>query len=178
MVDINIDGQYQVNGVPIGGSSNPSVIDFSASNGTAVTGTTTLSISRSLLVPANAFAVNGMLEFMARYQKTGTAGAQSCSVYVNTSATLTGATQIAAITSGSPSTLIQCIRTARINSNTLTIWPNIAVITFDYNTNANLPNSVVFNTAVDNYLLFCIQLVNAADSSVVEMARAVKYLEV
>jgi hypothetical protein len=178
MVDINIDGQYQVNGVPIGGSSNPSVIDFSASNGTPITGTVFLAISQSLLVPANTFTVNGMLEFMARFQKTGTAGAQSCSVYLNTSNTLTGATQIAGITSGSPSTLVQCIRTARINSNTLTIWPNGAVITFDYNTNANLPSSFAFNTAVDNYILFCIQLVNAADSSVVEMARAVKYLEV
>ena len=36
-------------------------------------------------------------------------------------------------------------------------------------------SSVVFNAAVDNYLLFTIQLVSAADSSVVEMARAVKY---
>jgi hypothetical protein len=176
MVDINIDGQYQVNGVSIGGSPNPSVIDFSASNGTAVTGTLAITASRILTIPANTFITNGMLDIVARYQKTGTAGGNILTLYLNTSPTLTGATLIAQFANGS-TTLTQIIRTARINSNTLTNWPNTSIIANDYGINANLPNSVVFNTSVDNYLLFCIQLVSTADSAVVEMARAVKYLE-
>jgi hypothetical protein len=118
-----------------------------------------------------------MLDMIARQQKTGTAGSHSSAVYLNTSPTLTGATQIVlfAITS---SILVQGIRTARINSNTLTIWPIISSNVIDYASNSNPLTSVTFNTSVDNYLLFAIQLGNVADSAVIEMARAVKYLEV
>lgn len=175
-VNFNIDGQYKVNGVPIGGgNSNPSVITLSAVNGTPVTGTLAETISSSLLIPANTFTSSGMLEFLVRYVKTGTAGNFTLRAYRNTSATLTGATQIAAYASGSNAVFAQCIRTARINSNTLTIWPTSGTATQDYSISANAKVSVVFNTSVDNYILFCVQLFNVADSSVVEMARAVIY---
>jgi hypothetical protein len=175
MVDIDITGQYQINGVPIGGSSNPSVIDISVTDGTAVTGTLVMTASRILTIPANTFITNGMLEIVARYQKTGTVGSHSSAVYLNTSPTLTGATQIAVFATTS-SILVQGIRTARINSNTLTIWPIIGSVVIDYASNSNLLTSVTFNTSVDNYLIFAIQLGNVADSAVIEMARAVKYL--
>jgi hypothetical protein len=177
MVDIDITGQYQINGVPIGGSSNPSVIDLSVTDGTAVTGTLVMTASRILTIPANTFTTNGMLEMVARQQKTGTAGSHSSAVYLNTSPTLTGATQIAVFSTTS-SILIQGIRTARINSNTLTIWPTISVTSIDYASTSNALISATFNTSVDNYLIFAVQLFNLADSTVIEMARAVKYLEV
>jgi len=175
-VDFNIDGQYKVNGVPIGGgASNPSVITLSAVNGTPVTGTLTETLSQAILIPANTFTGNGMLEFMVRYVKTGTAGNSTLRAYRNTSATLTGATQIAAYASGNNSLYMQGFRTARINSNTLTVWPTSATSTQEYSISALAKASSVFNIAVDNYLLFSVQLFNAADSSVVEMARAVIY---
>lgn len=178
MVDIDINGQYQINGVPIsGGASNPSVIDFSATNGTPVTGTTSVTPSIILTIPANTFTANGMLEMMARYQKTGTAGTFNSTIYLNTSPTITGAVWIAQFGNTS-STLMQGIRTARINSNTLTIWPVGTSVPIDYALNANPLNSATFNTAVDNYILFCVNNASTADSTVVEMARVVKYLEV
>lgn len=177
MVDIDINGQYQINGVPIGGSPNPSVIDFSATNGTPVTGTTANTPSIILTIPANTFTANGMLEMMARFQKTGSAGAFNSTIYLNTSPTITGAVWIAQFGNTS-STLMQGIRTARINSNILTIWPIGTSTPFDYALNANPLTSVTFNTAVDNYILFCVSNGATSDSSVVEMARVVKYLEV
>lgn len=176
MVDINIDGQYQINGVSIVGSSNPSVIAFSATDGIVVTGTTAVTASRILTIPANTFTTNGMLEMAVGYNKGGAGGSCLSAIYLNTSPTLTGATQIAQISS-TTNNLNQSIRTARINSNILTIWPIVSSL-FDYAANANPLVSVTFTTSVDNYLLFTVQLSNAADTAVVEMARAVKYLEI
>jgi hypothetical protein len=177
MVDINIDGQYQINGIPIGGSPNPSVIAFNATNGTSVTGTTALTASRILTIPANTFTTNGMLDMAVGYNKVGAAGSCLFAIYLNTSPTLTGSTQIA-VFANSANNIIQGIRTGRVNSNTLTTWPTGATILLDYNLNTNPLTSATFNTSVDNYLIFAVQLANAADSAVVEMARAVKYLEV
>jgi hypothetical protein len=156
-------------------SSNPQVIDLKVTDGTVVTGTTVGTISQSLLIPANTFTSSGgMLEFMARYQKTGTAGSQTTTVLLNTSVSFTGATSIAWFSATSP-TFIQGIRTARISSNTLTLISALSTALTDYAQTSNAQTSVSFDPTVDNYLLFVIQLANAADSSVVEMARATKY---
>jgi hypothetical protein len=158
-----------------GGSANPSVIALSATNGTAVTGTTNDTLSRSLLIPANTFTGNGMLEILARSFKTGSAGNQSLRAYTNTSASLTGATLIATFMAASSQVLPQGIRTFRINSNTLSGTFASTSGNSDY-VAANGKSSATFNTTVDNYIIISIQLTNAADSSVVEMARAVKYI--
>jgi hypothetical protein len=162
-------------------SSNPQVIDLKVTNGTVVTGTTNAAISQTLLIPANTFtAEGGMLEFMARYQKSAGAGNHSCSVFINTAPNFTGATIIASYTlggggGGGSNITIQGIRTARIASNTLTIYPaNTSGIT-DYVGTALAQTSVAFNPTVDNYLLFAITLSISTESSVVEMARATKY---
>lgn len=161
--------------------SNPQVIDVKVTNGTAVTGTTNAAISQTILIPANTFTTaGGMLEFMARYQKTGSAGNHSCSVYINTAPNFSGGTIIASYTlggggGGGNSLTIQGIRTARIASNTLTIYPATTSGITDYVGTSLAQTSVAFDPTVDNYLLFAITLSNAADSSVVEMARATKY---
>jgi hypothetical protein len=158
-----------------GGSANPSVIALSATNGTAVTGTTNDTLSQSLLIRANTFTGNGMLEILARSFKTGSAGNQSLRAYTNTSASLTGATLIATFMAASSQVLPQGIRTFRINSNTLSGTFASTSGNSDY-VAANGKSSATFNTTVDNYIIISIQLTNAADSSVVEMARAVKYI--
>ena len=175
-VNFNIDGQYKVNGVPIGGgSSNPSVITLAVNSGTPVTGTTSITLSQSLLIPANTFLSSGMLEILTRYQKTGSAGSSNCFVYKNTSPSLTGATMIGRYLSNSGTLFFQAIRTGRVNSNTLTTWPTGAAFILDWASNSGTKQSTTFNTAVDNYLIFAVGLVNAADSMVVTIARAVIY---
>jgi phosphoenolpyruvate synthase/pyruvate phosphate dikinase len=85
---------------------------------------------------------------------------------------LTGATLIATISSGVASLMHQGIRTYRINNNVLSGINISAGIQSDYATSTQF--TTTFNTSVDNYILFSIQLNNAADSSVVQMVRAIK----
>lgn len=158
----------------LGGGVNPSVIVLNASNGTAVTGTTADTLSQSILIPANTFTSNGMLEVLGRIFKTGTAGGQSFRIYKNTSASLTGATLIATITSGVAALMHQGIRTYRINSNVMSGINTSSALSSDYGSSTQF--TTTFDTSVDNYILFSIQLANAADSSVVEMSRTTKYI--
>lgn len=162
-------------------TANPSVIDLKVTDGTPITGVTSAAISQTILIPANTFtSAGGALEFMARYRKTGSAGFQTCGVWINTSSSLSGASAIASYTlggggGGGTNLTIQGIRTARISANTLTVYPaNTSGLT-DYIGTSLAQTSVAFNPAVDNYLLFTISLADGTDSSVVEMARAVKY---
>lgn len=174
MTNININGQYLVNGSPLVLGSNPKVIALSATNGTVITGTTALSLSRSLLIPANTITGQSVLEFMARYQKTGTAGANNCTVYLNTSPNLTGATLVATLVASNTNTLIQGIRSVRINTTSLFTLNPASQAFHDYTTFSS-ESAVTFDASVNNYLLFCVQNVSAADSNVVQMARVVKY---
>ena len=162
-------------------SSNPQVIDLKVTNGTPITGTTFPAISQTLLIPANTFtAAGGMLEFIARYKKSAGVGNHSCAVYINTAPNFSGGSIIASFTlggggGGGSNIIIQGIRTARIASNTLTIYPASTSSITDYVGTSNNQTSVAFNPAVDNYLLFAITLSISSESSVVEMARATKY---
>lgn len=157
-----------------GGSGNPSVISASYSNGTAVTGTLVDTLSQSILIPANTFTTNGVIEVLSRVFKTGVLGNQSFRIYKNTSNTLTGATLIGTITSGVAALMQQGVRSYRINSNVLSGINPSSAFSSDYGNSTQF--TTTFNTSVDNYILFSIQLANIADSSVVEMARITKYI--
>lgn len=159
-----------------GGSANPSVIVSYATDGTTVTGTLNETISRSLLIPANTFTSDGMLEVVGRVLKTGALAGQSFRIYKNTSNSLTGATLIGLVLSVSTQAYAQAIRTFRISANTLTGLTTSTATSVDYAQNGNPEVSTTFTTSVDNYIIFAIQLAGTSDSSVVRMARAVKYI--
>jgi hypothetical protein len=156
-------------------SLNPSVITLTAVDGTAVTGTTTETLSQSLLIPANTYSANGMLEILCRMTKTGTAGTSTVRIFKNTSNTLTGATLIGALTSAASATSLytQAIRTFRVNSNTISGLQTGTVGTTDILTAPNII-STTFTTNVDNYIIFSITLSSTADSANISMARAIK----
>lgn len=155
--------------------ANPSIVASSYVDGTTVTGTTTETLSRSLLIPANSFSSNGMLELICRMTKTGTAGTSTVRIFKNTSNTLTGATVIGVLASATTATslYIQGIRTFRINSNTISGLQTGTVQTND-NITAPFLLSTTFTTNVDNYILFSIQLASTTDSANISMARAIK----
>lgn len=159
----------------VGGGANPSVIALSATDGIAVTGTTNDTLSRSLLIPANTFTGDGMLEIFARCIKTGSGGL-NFRVYHNTSASLTGATLIATYLSNVVTAQAQGIRTARINSNTLTLYSPSTATTSDFSSTSSASGSVTFNIAVNNYIIFSLQLATSTDTAVVAMARTTKYI--
>jgi hypothetical protein len=166
-----------VNATGGGGTPNPSVIVLNTTDGTIVTGTTVDTLSTSLLIPANTFTTSGILEFQTRSTRNVVgAGAVTFRVYTNTSASLTGATLIATSpTSGTGFAFNQLTRTTRIKSNTLTCINSTSTAGTDY-TSTSITTSALFNTSVDNYLLFSCQLVNPADSTYNEMAIATKYI--
>lgn len=155
-------------------SANPQLIVASYSDGTTVTGTITETLSQSLLIPANTFTSNGMLEILCRMTKTGTAGTSNFKIYKNTSNTLTGATLIGTAGSILSANLFsQSIRTFRINSNTMSGYSSGTGATTDFASVSTLL-STTFTTNVDNYILFSLTLSNTADSANISMSRAIK----
>ena len=158
-----------------GGSSNPSIISSSYADGTIITGTTAETVSQSLLIPANTFT-NGALEVIARATKVGVLGSLKVRFYKNTTNSLTGATLIAYPSFESATVLYSFnTRTFRINTNILSGITATANFNFDF-TGATTPlSSIAFNTSVDNYILFVIQLANIADSANISMARLTKH---
>lgn len=157
--------------------ANPTVIALAATDGTVVTGTTTETLSQSLLIPANTFSSNGMLDVLCRIDKIGMNAQVAFKMYKNTSNTLTGATLIATLSSGMSfvNTFAQGIRTFRINSNTISGMGASVTNYNDYNTTASI-SSTTFTTNVDNYIIFSIILSSAADSANISMARAIKLI--
>lgn len=156
-----------------GGGDSPTIVSISTTSGTPVTGTTSQTISSSLLIPANTFGTNGIMEIFARWQKTGTLGTQTLRMYVNTSATLTGATLIASILATSTNTFCHGMRTAKVSSNTLNMMTTATTSQTDLG--AFLNTTITFNTSIDQYIIFTVQLVSVSDSSVVEWAKVTKY---
>jgi hypothetical protein len=157
-----------------GGSSNPSVISLDITDGTVVTGTTTDTLSKSMLITANTFTTSGMLEVLTRALKTGSAGNVTIRIYLNTSNTITGATLIATLVNTN-SQFFQSIRNMSIKSNTLsTILASTASLS-DFSIAGNVSN-ITYNTNTSYYLLFSIQLANSTDSAVIKFARATKYI--
>lgn len=156
-------------------NANPQLIVASYSDGTAVTGTTAETLSQSLLIPANTYSSNGMLEVLCRMTKTGTAGTSTIKVYKNTSNTLTGATLLSTIASASAGTnlFLQGNRIYRINTNTINGLSTSSASLTDYSI-GSATSSTTFTTNVDNYILFSIQLGSTADSANISMARAIK----
>lgn len=161
-----------------GGSANPSVIAASYVDGTTVTGTTTNTISQSLLIPANSFTGNGVLEVLCRVFKTGNNGTLTFRIYNNTINSLTGATLIATCLNNAAAQNTQgvAIRSMRVNSNTLTTYPVGTASLSDYFLGVGSFATATFLTSVDNYIIISIQLGSALDSALINMCRATKYI--
>lgn len=158
-----------------GGSSNFSIISLSATNSSAVTGTTANSIVSAILIPANTFSSTGIIDIAARYFKTGTLGSQTVRMYVNTSASLTGATLVANFYSGS-NRQVGAWRTANIESNTINFLSISGTFSSDLASINAVGTSATFNTSVDNYIIFAVQLTSTSDSCVLQFHKILRYV--
>jgi len=158
-----------------GGSSNFSIISLSATDSTAVTGTTANAIVSAILIPANTFSSTGIIDIAARYFKTGTLGSQTVRMYVNTSASLTGATLVANFYSGS-NRQVGAWRTANIASNTINFLSISGTFSSDLASINAVGTSATFNTSVDNYIIFSVQLTSTSDSCVLQFHKILRYV--
>ena len=120
-----------------------------------------------MLIPANTVAAGDSIFVRTRCRKTGTAGIASQLITINTSDTV-GGNNIAIAALGANATYAQSSRTLVVKSSTSTE-------VFPYNTGGFDDDSVAtiavstynINWAVDQYFIFSMQNISAADSSVV-----------
>jgi hypothetical protein len=130
-----------------------------------VTGTTSETILKDYFIPANTIGV-GTLSLESMFQKTGTAGACTYNVRINTTASLSGATLIASTGSVTATDLTKIIsRKAYLKTgNSLVIYPAGSGISLPAQSSL-APTSITFDPTVDNYIIISVTLANAADSA-------------
>jgi hypothetical protein len=156
--------------------SNPRTIDLVV--GANVTGTTSITLSASILIPANTLTQTSVIDIVWRaIRVSGTAGNIIVSAYVNTTNSLSGATLLASINTMTFSNYYtQGKRSAFVNTGTnqMTVINSGATVADDY-VNTGVNTVITFNETVDNYLIFSLQLANAGDNGLVQFAYASIY---
>lgn len=156
--------------------SNPRTIDVVI--GANVTGTTSITLSASILIPANSLTQTSVIDIVWRaIRVSGTAGTLAVNAYKNTTNSLSGATLLATINTMTVSNYIsQGKRSAFVNTGTnqMTVLNSGATVPDDYaSTGAN--SVITFDETVDNYLIFAIQPSNSGDTGLVQFAYASIY---
>jgi hypothetical protein len=84
-----------VNNVSLLGGGNVSLTPFKQNTTSALTGTTAETLITSILIPANTFQANDWLRWVASINATNNANSKILKFYFNTTASLSGATQVA-----------------------------------------------------------------------------------
>lgn len=143
---------------------------------TTVTNTFLETVSMSLKIPANTYGV-GLLETFFRAIKIGTLGTMNLKMYKNSVNSLVGASYIAYFGANlSPTTkFFQGIRTSLIlGDGTITSYSTTNAGPNDITTTINAGNIATFDVAVDNYILFTIQLQSITDIGAVVIGRLTK----
>jgi hypothetical protein len=136
-------------------------------NSSAVTGVTTNTILKSYLIPANTLALGDTLEVKAVCSKTGTNANCTFRLYTNTSASLSGASQLATISPTGPSLYFSLDRTYSLKSGgTLQSFPVNSTGATDEASSTSAISDTAFDRTVDNYFIVAIQPNNASDSFV------------
>jgi hypothetical protein len=166
-----------VNGNSLVGSGDvsigPKLLGFSGILGTPTT-LNTVTISHSLLIPANTLGTNNILQLIFRmYRVSGAAGQLYGRIYFNTTNSLTGATlfnTIFTMNNGHQTGYVE--RNFSYNGTNLTSYANAA---FSDYTTGNIVN-VAFNKSVDNYVIFTMQCQNTADVANINLFKVFAYV--
>jgi len=141
-------------------------------NGTAVTGTTANTLSKSLLVPANTLKANSVVMLLARAAKTGNAGTIQLRLYWNTTASLTGAILLATTTANAASSLFSQmsrwipVEVANGTGNGTRMFTATTFAATDFGVSTAALSTLALDWTVDSYLICAIQNGSALDSSV------------
>jgi len=129
------------------------------------TGTTAETILATATIAGNTFPSTEVLEALFGVNKTGTGGAYTIRLKINTSNTLSGATTIATFTAGSNTvqwTLMS--RSFSLLSGNLRGYPFTTSQVNDVMNIGGTLGSTAYNTANTLYMFWCVTLVNAGDS--------------
>lgn len=155
--------------------SNPQLLAFSGITGTQTT-TNVITICHSVLIPANTFTNNNILQVIFRmFRQSGNLGQMYGRIYFNTANTLTGATLFNTtftMSGGSSQYLGYVERNFSYDGTNLTSYSNNAFS--EYTTGAVL--NVAFNASVDNYVLLTMQCQNTADIANINLFKIYGYV--
>ena len=143
------------------------VIYKSTTDGTSITGVASEQISASQLIPANTFAVGDIIRISWRTRKTGTASGSTFKLYINTTASLTGAIQLGLLSiAGSTNLTNQMQRSLAIKSATNTEAFSNVNVNDDFTFTSPAVISANVNWAVDQYIIFMTQITTATADTV------------
>ena len=168
-----------VNGNSLVGSGNvtigPKLLGYSGILGTPTT-LNTVTICHSLLIPANTFSLNNILQLVFRmYRQSGNLGQMYGRIYSNTTNTLTGATLISSIytmNGGGTAYLGYCERNYSYNGTSLTTM--VGTTQSEYTVGAI--QTTTFNRTSNQYILFTMQCQNTADVANVDLFKVFAYV--
>jgi hypothetical protein len=139
----------------------------SITDGTAITGTTTSTLTASILIPANTIAVGDVIYVKTRVRKTGTAGTLTTRMYVNTSSAIGGSLIATSAAAAATTLMFQFTRSLAVKTATNTE-------TMAGNLNVNADDNTAVTTAVsannidwtqNQYLVVAVQNGSTSDSS-------------
>jgi hypothetical protein len=169
-----------INGTSLLGSgniaiqTNPRLLAFSGKNGTQTSGTT-ITVCHSILIPANTFTNNNILQVVFRmFRQSGNLGQMYGRIYFNTANTLTGATLFNTnftMNGGGTQFLGLVERNFSYDGTNLTSFSNASFS--EYTTGA--VSNVAFNATVDNYVLLTMQCQQASDIANINLFKIFTY---
>jgi len=168
-----------VNGNSLVGSGNvtigPKLLGYSGILGTPTT-LNTVTICHSLLIPANTFSLNNILQLVFRmYRQSGNLGQLYGRIYSNTTNTLTGATLISNIytmNGGGTAYLGYCERNYSYDGTSLRTM--VGTTQSEYTVGAI--QTTTFNRTSNQYILFTMQCQNVADVANVDLFKVFAYV--
>ena len=161
-----------INGVNTGA---PKIVGLQVGNGTTVIGTTSATISATITIPANTLQTNSILEVVwSCVRAGGSSNVIQGQVYVNTSNSLTGATQIALGANLASSN--SAVKGARDIQKLNTSCQIMIVSQFasDFSV-AGAPATFTLNNANTIYFIFACLNLSASDSSYINRIRITEY---
>jgi len=168
-----------VNGNILLGSGNvtigPKLLGYSGILGTPSV-TNTVTISHSLLVPANTLNSNNILQLVFRmYRQTSNLGQIYGRIYTNTTNSLTGASLISGIftmNGGGSNYVGYCERNYSYDGTSLRTM--VGTTFSEYTTGTILTST--FNKSVNQYIIFAMQCQNTADVANVDLFKVFAYV--
>lgn len=168
-----------VNGNSLVGSGNvtigPKLLGWSGILGTPSV-TNTVTISHSLLIPANTLNSNNILQLVFRmYRQTSNLGQIYGRIYTNTTNSLTGASLISGIftmNGGGSNYVGYCERNYSYDGTSLRTM--VGTTFSEYTTGTILTST--FNKNVNQYIIFAMQCQNTADVANVDIYKVFAYV--
>ena len=147
-----------------------------ASPNTTHTGTTNNTLVYSKLIDANKVGTGDGLQIATKFTKpSGSLANLTVRIYVNTTASLSGATLLATyLTTNLNGRFFLVERTANVDGATTNfIAAGPGALTDSATLSANAPSEISIDWTVDQYIIVAIQLGNAADSITLRMVNVI-----